>query len=953
MRFARLLILVATIGTLAPVFGQVPHEPWRTLETEHFRVHYPLALEAWALRRAGRLEAVLAAVETEVGYGFEGRADLLVQDPIARPNGMVLALLERPRMLLYATSPEPDSRIGHFHDWPELLLTHESVHLVHLARRSRVPRLDLLPPALIGPLTRKSPRWLTEGFATYLEGELTGSGRPYGDLRAAILRTWAAAGRMPSYGALSGDRRRWQGGAMAYLAGSAFVEWLVEREGRACLPALWTRMSARERRSFEEAFVGVFGEAPAALYGRFVAELSHDALELEARLDGKTHAGQAWQAWTWSTGAPALSPDGNTLAVVLRSREHPPRLALFDTGPNVDAEERWRAARERLLERDPDDVPAVRRRPLAREPLRVIETCDGLRPRSPRFSPGGDELVFVARTPGHDGRRHDDLFLAPVEGGPPRRLTRGANLHDPDFFPDGTLVAVRRRAGAVQLVRVARDGTVSPLMAPSLDVMWDDPRVAPDGRHIAALRHREGAWELVLLDADGRALRIVHRAEGRLLAHPSWAPDGSALYASVGNAGLIEVRRFPLESEGAGEVVARSASGLLAPTPLPSEPALFALGLTVDGFELRHIDLPAAPLEAVSLPRELTPVVPRSDRAPAAPPAAEPLPPGRRYGAGRGEWRALGELNLAPSGFGWGAGARVGDVVGRWDVVALAVGGDEGAPRGASVAAAWRGWPVELGIHAYSMERRPNEQADVARFEVEPLARDEEGLVLDARWSRQSERWRIGVESGALFENAELAGSDVTLSRRAFWLGGDLAGSRRRGRVGLGFELGARQAFGRSDGEDWTLGAANARLWAGFDDKRLAVSWARRAVDDALHPLDALRLGGSARSALPRVAELQRIAAPALPEWLLRGTRHESWRAELLGVLFYERHEMWTPGESSRERVSLTGARYRFRLAPFPLVTLPGLEAELGAALVLDGPLEDETRVWATMVWRP
>src|SRR5207244_10271469 len=126
-----------------------------------------------------------------------------------------------------------------------------------------------------------APRWVIEGYATYVEGRVTGTGRPHGAWRAAMLRQWALEGQLPRYDQLDGGGG-FEAGEFAYLAGSAFLEWLVHRQGGgdSVLTALWRRMSARQVRTFDEAFVGVFGESAPSLYGRFTAELTGHALEV-------------------------------------------------------------------------------------------------------------------------------------------------------------------------------------------------------------------------------------------------------------------------------------------------------------------------------------------------------------------------------------------------------------------------------------------------------------------------------------------------------------------------------------------------------------------------------------------------------------------------------------------------------------------------------------------------
>src|SRR6266705_5769137 len=127
-----------------PVFAQEPHEPWRTIETRHFRVHYPVAFQAWATRAASRLESVRDAVVAEVGFAPEQVTDVAVVDPIADANGETIPLLDTPRMIFFAEPPGPETQIGEYSDWIDLLAVHETTHLVHLLRPSRNPFEQLI-----------------------------------------------------------------------------------------------------------------------------------------------------------------------------------------------------------------------------------------------------------------------------------------------------------------------------------------------------------------------------------------------------------------------------------------------------------------------------------------------------------------------------------------------------------------------------------------------------------------------------------------------------------------------------------------------------------------------------------------------------------------------------------------------------------------------------------------
>ena len=64
---------------------------------------------------------------------------------------------------------------------------------------------------------------------------------------------------------------------------------------------------------------------------------------------------------------------------------------------------------------------------------------------------------------------------------------------------------------------------------------------------------------------------------------------------------------------------------------------------------------------------------------------------------------------------------RVGDVIGRLDLLALGSPGGDGAPQGGAVAGAWRGWPVTLSAHLFTAEENPSEQRGDLPLGGQPL----------------------------------------------------------------------------------------------------------------------------------------------------------------------------------------------------------------------------------------
>jgi hypothetical protein len=246
----RALVLLSAPAVMAAPARQAPWAAWKTIATAHYRIHYPPALEDWAMDVAGRIEAIHAQVTAQVGYQSPKPVQVVLADPMAEANGLAVPLLPSPHVVLWRTEPRSDSPIGGaMSSWTEELLAHELTHIHHLMRPASarqpgpVPSLFALP---LGPLLLKCPRWVSEGYATLLEGRVTGSGRPHSAFRAAVLRQWARAGKLPPYRAL--DRSQdYLGADMAYLVGSAYLEWLERQrpDQPDLLQRLWKHLAGQ------------------------------------------------------------------------------------------------------------------------------------------------------------------------------------------------------------------------------------------------------------------------------------------------------------------------------------------------------------------------------------------------------------------------------------------------------------------------------------------------------------------------------------------------------------------------------------------------------------------------------------------------------------------------------------------------------------------------------------
>ena len=855
-----------SVFLIGAALAQSPEEGWKTLETDHFKLHYPADTEEWALYAGARLDAIRAIVSEEVGYSPPQQVQIVVMDPFAQANGFALPLLGSPRMGVFPTAPDPASGIGHYRSWSEDLIVHEDAHLVHLLRPSRNVGLDLALRYLgIGPVSLNSPAWVIEGYATVVEGRLTGLGRPNSNARAAFLRGLALDGTFPAYGDLDLPDR-YAAGAYRYLVGSAYLEWLVARSHPDALRDLWARMTAVEIRNFDEAFEGVFGDDPETLYNRFVAELTYESLAAEHY---RPHdPATLFQDFDGYVAPPAVSPDGSKL-LLLRRDDGPARFEVYPTDPGDTPRETWEEDNLPDLEEDPEDVEPIRPAAYPIEPAEE-RVLGGRRVSGGRWI-DDDTVLFTEFLAGPNGDAYPELFAWTISTNETRRVTRRGDVRD--AAPHGeSAYALQTRSGLSALVRVdLADGTVTPLMPASAEHVVAQPRVSSDGTKLAWVANRGAGWTLEWAPLEAGALgdiSVVPLPEGAEVLTVDWSPDGRLL-ATLGRGGFMEAYLLPL-SGGDWQQLTHSRTGAMYPTMVPDGSSVFYLVGDDEGLDLHRLAVAdAVPGEVDDA--ELRTLL-RAETSVLRPPIPEPAPlletepvEGQRYRARPQVRPMIGEV-LAPDQDNLELGVSAVDIVGRNELVAFAslgdrmlIGDDGGFGfRGARLAYTSRRWPVRI-------------RGDLGYLDFNGLTPQWVGVLHGAysrQWTHGGMYSRLGAVSVTDFIEVSARAEGQASATHRLWLGPAWlgAGLDARGQVefvdtgeltwrgtgGLGggtasfgllaelelgssadgFVLGGRQraAPGRPGGDEQRLGAG-AGLRRSDPGQRPAALPARRDIE--------------------------------------------------------------------------------------------------------------------------
>ena len=940
-----------------------PQLDWRTVRTQHFDIHYPAAAEEWTLDMATRIESVRDAVSRLVGSAPDARITVIVEDPGTESNGFAIPFIREPVIFFWPTPPGPRSGVADSRSWAEILSVHEYAHIAHLTRQTRNPLRHLLArfsPVRMGPVALKSPRWVSEGYATWVEGRLTGSGRPHGAWRAAILRQWALEGKLPSYGQLSSDRR-FYGGSMAYLVGSAYLDWLVERGGDSSLVHLWRRMSARKNRSFDDAFAGVFAGYPADLYGRFSAELTGKALRAEQIVDGAlasapdSGVGRTVQALSWNTGAPALSHDGKLIALVVRAKDRPSRVVVWKTADEGGDSSAIRA-RERMLRLDPEDVPAVQWRPRPKQAVAVLYPSGGVPYDEPRFLPSDNELLLVRATGRGDGATRPDLFVWNFRSGEVRRVTHGAGLRHADPSPDGRYaVGDRCVEGICDIVRVdLRTGASTVLMHGSTHAVYDRPRYSADGRSIAVAVQLLGRWRVALLPAEGPpvvAPRFADPDDGANRYDPSFLPGDSALAVTSDATGIPNIEVVNIKTNTA-RTLTLATGAALAPDVDRAHGSVYFLRLHSKGLDLNVVPLDVTRPDVHDL--ATTPALEPAIRIPPLRAdtftAALPVAP-RPYGLGPRVHRFLPTFAWTAEGKSLGLAIAGTDPVGRLTWVAEGRYGDRGTWRGGSLGAAWRGTQPLVGASVFYSEDHASRQhggfTAPAALDIDywgGLAR----LELDRDHLTNVHRLRLGASAGRLNSAA------------SNWVSRSLGFAEYRGAVvfspgewSIAPRIGLLGEAGRTGGSSWTRGIVSGGTVLSYGKYGIRADAMVGAVSGDAPIVERFALGGTLPPLFDPALFAQRIAMPALPAGLSLGSRAASYRIGLPGEGI--RPYFWSAsvGDRLRDWHHVVGLEWTYDFEGLWSVGFPNTLFTCGIGYSLSEPLKHETRGYVALSYRP
>ncbi|MBW8905884.1 MAG: hypothetical protein JF611_09500, partial [Betaproteobacteria bacterium] len=336
LRLTILLVLLALVSASAraqwnDLHFADPRLNWRTLQTEHFDIHFAEQYRAHAQAIAGIAERVYVRTTTLLDWRPRRRTQLVVLDSADFANGFATPV---PFNLSAIFLSPPDSgELLQNRDWIELVLSHEFFHVVHLDKASGSPLrmrevLGRLLPFFPNSL---EPTWTIEGLAVYHESD--GEHR-YGRLGQSYFEGMMSAELDRGLRSLREVNAEGRGFPLNrdYLYGSYFFLFLKERYGERAVRAFIDNYSANlVPFKVQSNAIATTGKGMDVLWVEY-----HDWLRQRIGGGAGTPASGDVLLRAWSVSGPVLTAsgarwyvegDGYTRPRVMRqARAEPPRV---------------------------------------------------------------------------------------------------------------------------------------------------------------------------------------------------------------------------------------------------------------------------------------------------------------------------------------------------------------------------------------------------------------------------------------------------------------------------------------------------------------------------------------------------------------------------------------------------------------------------------------------------
>jgi Tol biopolymer transport system component len=567
----KLLIAVLTLLWFQVAVAQefdFPHASleWRTIETEHFLVHYHNGTQRTANEVAYIAEQIYAPVTELYHHMPDQKVSFVIRDHDDYSNGA--AYFFENRVELWA--PAMNFELRGAHPWLWDVVTHEFTHLVQIQTQMKfgrkVPavyfqwlgyererRSDVLygfPNVIVSyPISGfVLPSWFAEGVAQYNAPNLN---YDYWDShRDMILRMYMLDGNPLSWEEMAVFGKTSLGNESSYNAGFSIVSYIAETYGPDKLEQLSRALGRINRVTIDGAIEDVLGKTGEELYNEWRTKKTRDYRERAALIQSSLKEGKLIEADGFGNFYPAFSPDGKKIAYISnKGKDYFQYSSIYLYEFATGDSKKIQAGVRSTISFSPDgkflyyaklsyDNPEWSRfSDLYRYDIESDEETrltHALRAFSPKLSHDGSKIVFSS---GSDGTTN--IGIVETDGTNPRFVTRftdGEQANTPVWSPDGASIAFAYSHGFRRSVMVTdtQGTTTREIDGGAYDAR--DPFYSLAGSQLLYASDQTGIFNIYSYDLkSGGRKQLTNVLGGAFL--PTVNADGDIAYASYASSG--------------------------------------------------------------------------------------------------------------------------------------------------------------------------------------------------------------------------------------------------------------------------------------------------------------------------------------------------------------------------------------------------------------------------------
>lgn len=551
-----------------------PELKWRTIETEHFFVHFHQDEERTASLVAKIAEEIYEPITSLYEYIPDGKIHFIVRDHDDESNGA--AFYYDNKIEVWASAM--DFQLRGTHNWLRNVVTHEYCHLISLGAGRKMPRqipavylqwLDYekekRPDVIHGyPNTLVSfpmagtiiPPWFAEGMAQFHRAGLDYD--TWDTHRDMVLRTAVLGERLLPLSEMAVFGKNSLGNERVYNQGYGLTLYLVGQYGEAVLRDLVKAMTTPWRMSFSGAVKKVLQKSERALYDEWVDWLGQGFSKGSDRVRQNLVQGQILEQSGMGNFHPVFSPDGKRIAYLSN------RGGDYLSQMNLTLYDLTSGKRRRLVSGVTSSVS---------------------------WSPDGKKLVYAKKTARtRQGSHYYDLYTYDLKNRKEKRITRSLRARQPNWSLDGRrLVFIVEEDGTSNLAVVGVNGRGFKKISSfkNGEQIYSPRWFGNDGKIVFALSEERDGRDIAVIDSSGLNLQYLVETEDDE-RDPFPDVDGKNLYYSSDRTGIFNLYELDLTS-GRETQLTNVLGGAFMPSVDPEGRLVYSL-FTEAGYKIARIE---------------------------------------------------------------------------------------------------------------------------------------------------------------------------------------------------------------------------------------------------------------------------------------------------------------------------------------------------------------------------